>query len=90
MIVLVSTGMRRSIVEVFESIAGVMDGSRAPLPVWRSYEVGCFVFEVFESIRGLGCGWNKSWGSSPIGATVRTQPTVSGPGYLLQTVHLEL
>ena len=52
MVVLVSTRMGRSVVEVVKSIADVMEGR--PFPVWRSYGVGFSAFDVFEPIRGLG------------------------------------
>ena len=54
---LISTEVGCSVVENFESVAGVMDGSRATFLVWRSYGEGRVTFEVFDTIRGLGCGW---------------------------------
>ena len=57
--VLASTGMGRFSVDVFESVVGVIEGSRAPFLDWRLYEMERFAFEIFEPIRGAGRGGGR-------------------------------
>lgn len=54
--ILVFTEVGHFVVEVFEYVVGVMGGGWVTFLVWRSREVERFAFEVFDPIRGLGCG----------------------------------